>query len=763
MKTKLKIGMSMNRPMGITVTVCLIFLGLCLGIGICGDLVLSGSNSVDGLVINEFMADNDSTTADPAGDYDDWIELYNNGSSTISLKGYFLSDDADDPEKWTFPDVTIEAGGTLCVWADEDEDQDGVHGNFKLSKSGETIILSAPGGGVVDQVVFGVQDTDVSTGRYPNGTGGFVRMTPTFGAENIEKSLQEGDVDGNDSVALNDVVLALQIMAGVEPDAAIYTGADVDGDTNIGLQEALYGLRYTGVTYITLQTNSITVHGRGASVDGSVVTIGSAGTYRISGTLVDGRIIVDTSDSDTVFLIFNGVSVASTISAPLFIADAGNVVIELCENTENYFTDSASYIYGDPEEDEPDAPVFSKSDLTIQGSGLLSVDANYNDGIKSKDGLTILGGTIVVSSVDDGIQGKDYLNIQGGTFTLDVGGDGLKSSKEGDPDLGYINISGGIFIIDSGGDAIQAETNINISGGVFTLTSGGGSNAIISADDSAKGIKAVVGITIDAGTFTINTADDSIHSDKDITINGGVFSIATGDDGVHSDSTITITGGEFDITDCYEGIESTIITINDGNIHIVSRDDGVNVAGGTDDSDGGGFPTPQNYFLYINGGYIVVDSYGDGIDVNGSIVMTGGVVLVNGPTVMNNGPLDYDLSFTISGGFLIAVGSTGMAQAPSPISTQYSVLFRSYVTKPEETLVHVQDSSGNTVFTFAPAKRYQSVCFSMPALTHNASYDLYWGGTSTGTATDGLYEGGVYTPGTKYTTFTVHDMVTNIN
>ena len=740
------------------------------GKAFCGDSSLSVSSSTDGVVINEFMADNDSVAADQDGSYEDWIELYNNGPSAVSLEGYYLSDDSDETDKWAFPAVTIEAGGYLCIWADKDLDEDGLHADFALGKSGEAIFFSTPEGAVVDQVEFGAQVTDISTGRYPNGTGDFVKLAPTYGAENTQLSVLEGDVDRNGAVELDDAILALQIVAGMEPETIIYTGADVDGDGGIGLEEALYalcevlGIHDDGITYITLNTNSITVDGSGATAEGSVVTIGSAGTYSISGTLTDGQIIVDSTDPETVSLILNGASVTCSTTAPLFVANAEDVVIELAENTENYFVDGNNYVFEEGE-DEPDAPIFSKDDLTIRGSGLLSVDANFNDAIKCKDGLVIEGGALVVSSRDDGIQGKDYLDIRGGAFTLNVGGDGLKSTNDDDPDLGYISISDGAFTIISGSDCIQAETNVNITGGVFNLTAGGGNNATIGEDDSAKGVKAVVGITIDAGTFTMDTADDAVHSDQDITINGGTFSIATGDDGIHSDSTITITGGDFNITKSYEGIESTVITIDDGNIHIVASDDALNVAGGNDDSGtgGGGFPDTDDYFLYINGGYIVVNSQGDGIDVNGTIIMTGGVVLVNGPTYTNNGALDYDRSFQISGGFLIAVGSANMAQAPSSQgSSQPSVLYKNSTNRTAGTLVHVQDSSGNEVFSFAPAKAYQAVSFSMPALSNNTSYDLYFGGSSTGTVTDGLYKGGTYNPGSKYTTFTIHDMLTTI-
>ncbi|HEY9115071.1 MAG TPA: lamin tail domain-containing protein, partial [Bacteroidales bacterium] len=145
------------------------------------------------LVINEFMADNESTITDQDGDYDDWIELYNNGSEDLNLTGYYLSDDAADPYQWIFPDTTIMAGGYLIIWADDDGDQEGLHANFKLSKSGETIVLSDNNMNLLDEVSFLQQKTDTTTGRFENGTGDFIEMLPTFGAENTDLLTGIGD------------------------------------------------------------------------------------------------------------------------------------------------------------------------------------------------------------------------------------------------------------------------------------------------------------------------------------------------------------------------------------------------------------------------------------------------------------------------------------------------------------------------------------------------------------------------------------------
>ncbi len=524
------------------------------------------------------------------------------------------------------------------------------------------------------------------------------------------------------------------------------------------------------ITTIALNGDSITFEGSGAVVDGSIVTITSAGNYSLSGTLNDGQIIVDTSDEAIVRLILNGVNVSSSTSAPIYIANAEKVMIVLADGSENTVVDALSYVFASPEEDEPNAAVFAKSDLTIYGNGALTVTGNYNDGIASKDGLVITSGTIIVNAVDDGIRGKDYLVVETGSLTINAGGDGLKSDNEEDAGRGYISIESGVITVTAGGDAITAQTNALITSGTFTLTSGGGSTAYASDTVSAKGIKAAMNVQIDGGTFQINAADDGLHSNANMTVNGGDFTIASGDDGAHADTTLTINGGDIVITDSYEGLESALITLNGGNIQLVSSDDGVNISGGNDGSGmarGGGrggqdqfSPVSTNQYLYINGGYLIVDARGDGLDANGAIEMTGGGVIVNGPTEQMNGALDFDAGFNMTGGWLIAAGSAGMVQTLNETSTQASLLLNLNTVQPAGTLIHIQSSDGTNILTFAPSKEYQSITFSSPELTQGTSYQVYLGGSSDGMMSDGLYEGGSYSGGALYTDFTVNSVIT---
>ena len=525
----------------------------------------------------------------------------------------------------------------------------------------------------------------------------------------------------------------------------------------------------TQVVPIVFDGATITASSGSVTVSGSVATITMPGTYDISGTSTDGQVVVETAEEGTVRLILNGLALANTTTAPINITAADKAVIVLADGTQNSVTDAASYVFPDAETDEPNAAIFSKADLTICGGGALTVTGNYNDGIGSKDGLIINGGTLNVTADDDGIRGKDYLIIREGTVTISAGGDGLKSDDDEDGDRGYILVESGSVNVTSGQDAISAATDVLIAGGQFTLTSGGGSSRSVSSSVSAKGIKGTVCVIVNGGTFSISSADDAIHSNSAVVLHSGTFDISSGDDGVHADSLLEINGGTINITKSYEGLESITVTINDGDIHVVASDDGINGAGGNDGSGAGGWPgmggmTPGagNASLAINGGCIYVNASGDGLDVNGSITMTAGTVLVNGPTSNGNGALDYDATFKMTGGFLIAAGSSGMAMAPSSSSSQRSVLAVFTSTKSANTIFRIEDSDGNEVLTFKPVKNYQSVAFCVPALTNGATYTAYTGGSSTGTESDGLFTGGEYSGGTRLGTFTISRIVTSL-
>ena len=521
------------------------------------------------------------------------------------------------------------------------------------------------------------------------------------------------------------------------------------------------------LNYITLDGTEASFEGEGAIVQSGKVLIKLPGVYVISGNWENGQILVDLESAGTAQLVLNGVSLHMEDSAPIFIKKAEKTVLTLAEGTDNVISDGANYVYTNASDDEPSAAIFSKADLTINGSGALTVHANFKDGIVSRDDLKIMDGTVHIYSVDDGLIGRDLLAVRTGQLHIEAAGDGMKSTNDEDTSKGQIVLEGGVFEITSGSDAVQSIASLTITDGQYRLMSGGGAGNTQAGGNSSKGLKATTDLVISGGLFTIDTADDALHSNGHITVANGNIVIKTGDDGIHADAALTITGGTIDINDSYEGIESKVITVTGGDLSIVSSDDGVNIAGGNDSHSqnrrfgNDQFAADGDSKLIISGGRIVVDAAGDGLDSNGSIEMSGGTVLVHGPTASNNGAIDYDGTFTISGGVLLAAGSSRMAQAPSEEqSAQPSIMM--YYTQQQQagTIVHLADSSGETIATFAPSKEYEAILISTPMLTKDETYTLYSGGTPTGIAEHGLYSDAAYTGGNEIVSFSISNSVT---
>ena len=520
-------------------------------------------------------------------------------------------------------------------------------------------------------------------------------------------------------------------------------------------------------TAITFSDQTITVDGSGAAADGSILTITQPGTYILSGTLSEGQVRVETVDEADVQIVLDGATITNSTGAVIYVKSANSATITLAEGTTNTLSDGEIYTFEDSE-DEPDATLFSKSDLILNGTGTLVIDANYAHAIKGKDDVTIAEGTYDITSVGDAIKGRDSLFISSGTFTIVAGADGLQSTNEEEEGKGILTIESGTFTITAAADGIQAATDLQILGGDFTITTGGGSaNSSTTSEawgtwgapteeaatttteetTSAKGLKATGSLAISGGTFVLDTSDDALHTNDTIQITGGDFTIASGDDGIHADNTVTIDDGTIDINQSYEGIEATKIILNGGKITLTATDDGINAAGGNDASAVSGRPGENTFtstaegagLLTINGGTLVVNASGDGLDSNGSIEMNDGTVIVNGPTDSMNGTLDYDSTFNINGGTLIGVGSSGMAMSPSSTSTQ-SFLFTSSIPLAADEAIQITGPDGEVILTFEASTTAQSLVFSSPELVNGSAYTITTGGTVSGDSATGIYE-----------------------
>ncbi|MEU8861234.1 carbohydrate-binding domain-containing protein [Streptomyces umbrinus] len=502
---------------------------------------------------------------------------------------------------------------------------------------------------------------------------------------------------------------------------------------------------------IQLKGDSASVDGDGATAKGATVTVTAGGTYRISGTLSDGQIVVNAPDQD-VKLVLDGAKISHSSGAAIDVTEADEAVVILADGSENTLGDADSY----DDDVEANAALHSAADLTLTGDGKLTVRGNGNDGIASTDGLVIASGTIVVDAVDDGIRGKDYLIVEGGSVTVTAGGDGLKADNSEDKDSGYVAVGDGTVKVTAKGDGVDAATDLVATGGTLTVESGGGSGTQPSDDASTKGLKAGVINVLEGGTVAVNASDDAVHSDGAVHVNGAKVTAASGDDGVHAEGDLTVDKGTLKVTSAVEGVEGADISVNGGTVDIRSRDDGINAAGGTSTSDGGGGgggfgggpggggggESVGDYKLTVSGGTLVVDSEGDGLDSNGTAEITGGTVVVNGPQQGGNGALDVNGDFGISGGVLLAAGSAGMAVAPSTDSEQGWLSATLDSSVPAGTTLHVVDSDGKVVATYVTSKSIQNVVYSSSAVKSGEEYEIHSGGTKSGTGTGGLASSG---------------------
>jgi hypothetical protein len=349
--------------------------------------------------------------------------------------------------------------------------------------------------------------------------------------------------------------------------------------------------------------------------------------------------------------------------------------------------------------------------------------------------------------------------INGGDIEIVAVGDGIKADNVENVDRGYVLIIDGTVDVTSGDDGIQAATDALITGGTITVDAG--SDA--SSEDSGRAIQGDVMVVVSGGVITADAGDDALHSNSAVTIDGGDLTLASGDDGIHGDFAVTINGGSVVITESFEGIESEVITINAGFIDVTATDDGLNVADGTaaetntlsvGPGRGGGGEVAGEYYIYINGGTTVITigsssaADGDGIDSNGSVVMTGGVVVINGPTDTRNSALDYNGTFEVSGGLIIGTNINGMnSEGVGAGSTQASMYLTSASVLDAGTVVHIEDTDGTGLVTFEPANPFDVIVFTSEDLADGGTYDVYFGGTVTGTSDTALYDDADYEHG----------------
>ncbi len=501
-----------------------------------------------------------------------------------------------------------------------------------------------------------------------------------------------------------------------------------------------------------------------STLEGSL-TITTGGNWVLSGETVY-PIIIEAGEEDDVRLILNGVTISPSEVPAILEKSADKLILTLAEGTVNTLSCTASLTDG---EETMSAAVYAEDDLSVNGSGTLIVSAAAGHGIQSKADLIIAGGALQVTALKDGIRGKNSVLILDGTITVLSQGDGITAIRDDKEGKGWVLIADGTVQITSGNGAGE---DISLSGasamaGGFQGMGGWNETASATAADttSVKGIKAATDLTILGGILTLDCEDDALHANN-ITVSGGTLTLRSGDDAMHADTDLLVSGGTINVEKCTEGLEGYNVTVSDGDITILSSDDGINAAGGSDSSGTAGswggmdnFNSEMNNgsLLSITGGTLSITAGNDGIDSNGDISITGGITGVWTATNQMDGALDYNGSAVMSGGTLIIANATAGSSMAASISGETLMSVTLDQTAAAGTMIELKDDGGNTLGTFAPQSDYINVIFASSVLAEGDSLTLSVGGntvysgTLTGNVTasgmGGGFGGGGFTPG----------------
>ena len=419
----------------------------------------------------------------------------------------------------------------------------------------------------------------------------------------------------------------------------------------------------SNATLISFTDSAVTADGKfsGYEIEGTDVSITAAGTYVFSGDCDDGSITVKKGVTG-VTLVLNGLTLTNADSAAITLNKTAEAALIAAAGSENTVADTAGV-----NDENAAVKVKSGASLSLSGTGTLTACGNVKNGIKGASDavITVDEMTLNIDAADDGLSCDDELTIKGGRVNITAGGDAVKASPDTDdtenPDttsLGSVTISGGTITLEAAEDGIQADGDLTISGGTFAVTANGGHTTAISDEDaSCKGLKAGKTLTVSGGTFTVDSADDALHA-NDVTVSGGTLTLASGDDAVHVDNDLVVgvqgssstSTPKINITASYEGLEGTTVSVYSGDIDVVASDDGVNAASSElgEHSD--------KFAINIAGGDLYIDAGSDGLDSNNDISITGGRVEVYGADAMMDAAIDYDGTFTLSGGTLFGAG-----------------------------------------------------------------------------------------------------------
>ena len=623
---------------------------------------------------------------------------------------------------------------------------------------------------LVSSLAFGGCGTAVTSSSSVNAESASTESTGETSADNAAATSESTDSE-NAMESASDINFDLEL-----------TESTID--TEFTDREKSGSYKVSEAVKITLNKTTATVSGSGAKADGSTITITEEGVYIVSGTLEDGQIIVDASDSDKVQIVLDGVHINCETNAAIYVREADKVFITLAENSSNTLGGGNEYTQID--DNTVDGVIFSKSDLVCNGTGSLTIEADYKHGIVSKDDLVITGGTYKITAADNGITAKDQLKILDGSFDIDAANSAVKAKNTDDAELGNIYIAGGVFTVKAEQDGFHATGSIVVDDGTITVNSGddgfhaeldtiirGGTILVEKSNEGLEGKRVVV----NGGDITINASDDGINAansgdDGANAANsgdGGVNAANSGDDGANAtnpganaagsgdddsnaassnnDSSAAVNSGDdSSISGAADGKEPPQMppdTENGSDMQPSQDFDPENAPSGGNapqDFDPGNAPSdgdaPQmmqggpggggnsELYIKITGGTLTVSADGDGLDSNGGLLVTGGTTIVYGPTSDGDSALDYDGSAIVSGGILAAIGSAGMVESFDEASTQPVITYYCTETQSADTTITLTDSDGSALFTVTPEKAYASIVLTCPEMKLDATYTL---------------------------------------
>ena len=478
----------------------------------------------------------------------------------------------------------------------------------------------------------------------------------------------------------------------------VKNGAKLAEDTHYSAKD----LTWDSSSEVTIDLSNPTATD-GVTVSDGVITITKAGNYKLTGTY-EGQIKVEAADSDMVRLILDNATITNSTGAAINVVEADEVVIYTASGSTNTVSDGSSY--SDTASSNPDAAIYSKSDLTLAGEGTLKVEGNYEEGIHTTDGLVIASGTLEVTAANTGIKGKDYVDILDGTVTVTATKDGIKATNDTDGNRGWVRLSGGTVNISAGDDGFKAERVLEISGGTLNIT------------ESNEGIEAQY-INILDGTVNVTSSDDGINASYSTTSTSTEPTTATS-------TKQSAQNGQNSAPQAPSGSAGQAPA---GGGQAPSGTMGQPPAGG---GAGGGMGGGHGTFevvdatINITGGTVTVNANGDGIDSNGTATLSGGTLIVNGPFTGGNASLDTNGDLLLNGTTVTAGNSGDMFEAPSTNSTSGYVKISNVSNLSAGTTVQVTDSSGTVVANYKVTNSNTAlILVSSSKITKGESYTVY--------------------------------------